>query len=49
MKDRVNRQGQILHWSSANTYTVGRPDQCEYSGCNKTKAAHSPRCFQHSR
>ena len=49
LKDRVTRDGRIIHWGPNGTLSYGRDDQCEYNGCKSSRAAHSRHCMRHTR
>lgn len=49
LHSRTDRAGNVLHYGPANTFTIGRKDQCEYEGCSGYKASMSRHCIMHSR
>ena len=49
LESRIDRQGRVLHNGPYGTVMVGRPNQCEYDGCQGYKASRSRHCWRHTR
>lgn len=49
LRNRIARDGRVIHYHGNNVISYGRPNQCEYNACEERVSGWDRHCWKHRR